>query len=156
MNKLLRKLEITVDKLIPYLLLMLLFLIIVEIFFSHKIESYSIYVSRIDGIIITIFVLDLSFKFTHSKNIPNFLKKYWLEIIAVFPAFLVVRVVEEFVTIANLGETISISQEALEIGEKTAIKTSRLHYFSRFIRPLARFPRFLKAFNFYEKPTNRR
>ena len=92
------------------------------------------------------------FKYARTKNFPKFFKKYWLEIIAIFPAFLVLRVVEEFAIIVNLEESIVASQEVIEIGERTVPKTSRLHYFSRFVRPLARFPRFLKAFSFYEKP----
>jgi len=78
-----------------------------------------------------------------------------LEIIAIFPAFLVLRLVEEFAIIVNLEESIVVSQEVIEVGERTLPRTSRIHYFSRFVRPLARFPRFLKAFSFYEKPADR-
>jgi hypothetical protein len=77
----------------------------------------------------------------------------------------VLRLLEEFVAIANLGETAQkYFREALEVEregkvlvreiEKTG-QASRLKYFARFIRPLARFPRFLKAFSFYEKPTGK-
>jgi len=155
MKSWLHKIELIVDKIIPYSLILLLFVIIGEIFFSHEIEPYSFYVSIIDGFIIFIFVVDLTFKYVRTKTIPKFFRKYWLEIIAIFPAFLVLRVVEEFAIIVNLEESILVSQEVIEVGERTIPRTSRIHYFSRFIRPLARFPRFLKAFSFYEKPTGR-
>jgi len=152
MKRWLHKIEVFADRSIPYALVLLLFLILGEIFFTEKIEPFSVYVSIIDGIIITIFIIDLAFKYVSSKSIPKFLKTHWMEIIAVFPAFLVVRIIEEFVIIANLEGSLVLSQEALEVEARAGSRASRLHYFSRFIRPLARLPRFLKAFKFYERP----
>ena len=99
-------------------------------------------------------------------NFPNFLRRYWIEIIAVFPFFLVLRLIERFAAIASLGETLQASlHETVEVGkegriliqeiEGTGKEASRLRYFSRFMRPLARIPRFLEAYRFYEKPTGR-
>jgi len=155
MKRWLHKIEILVDRAIPYTLILLLLLIIAEIFFADKIESYHINVSVVDGFIIGIFVVDLAFKYIRTKNIPKFFRTYWLEIIAVFPAFLVLRLIEEFIIIVNIEESIVISQEVIEVGERTVPKASRTRYFARFLRPLARLPRFLKAFSFYEKPTGR-
>jgi len=166
MKEYLHKIEVAVDKTIPYSLILLFFLIIGQIFFYNEIGPYHFYVSVIDGAIIFIFILDLAFKYVRIKSFPRFFRRYWLEIIAVFPAFLVLRVVEEFVAIANVGETIQTSfHEALEIEkegkvlareiERTGKEASRLRYLSRFMRPIARLPRFLKAFSFYEKPTGK-
>ena len=166
MKEYLHKIEVIVDKTIPYSLILLFFLIIGQIFFDNEIEPYHFYVSIIDGAIIFIFILDLVFKYVRIKSFPRFFRRYWLEIIAVFPAFLVLRLIEEFVAIANLGGSIQTSfHEALEIEkeskvlvreiEKTGKEASRLRYLSRFIKPIARLPRFLKAFSFYEKPTGR-
>jgi len=153
MRKWLHKIEVVADRLIPYALVLLLFVIIGEIFFTEKIEPFSIYISVIDGMIITIFIVDLGFKYVRTKNIPKFFKKYWMEIIAVFPAFLVVRIVEEIIIFTNLEQTLILSQEALEVEARAGTRASRLHYFSRFVKPLARLPRFLKAFKFYERPS---
>src|SRR3989338_7534624 len=147
--------EVIVDRAIPYALILLLFLIIGEIFFTEQIEHYSLFVSTIDCFIIGAFVFDLLFKYQHSKNVPEFLRKHWLQIIALFPAFLIVRLVEEFFVITRLEDVIKFSQEALEIEQKAGLGQARLSYFSKFIMPLARLPRFLAAFNFYEKPTHR-
>jgi len=151
----LHKVELIVDKSIPYLLVMLFFVIIGEIFFAHEIVPYRVFVSIIDGFIIIIFVIDLIFKYIRIRNFTKFFKNYWLEIIAIFPAFLILRVMEEFIIIVKLEESIGISQDVIEVGDRTIPRASRLRYFSRFIRPLARFPRFLKAFSFYEKPTGK-
>jgi len=155
MKRWMHKAELLIDKIIPYLLVLLFFVIIGEIFFAHEIEPYRDFVSVLDGFIIFIFVIDLIFKYIRIRNFPKFFRNYWLEIIAIFPAFLILRVMEEFVIILKLEESIGISQDVIEVGERTLPRTSRLRYFSRFIRPLARFPRFLKAFSFYEKPTGR-
>ena len=120
MKEYLHKIEVAVDKTIPYSLILLFFLIIGQIFFYNEIGPYHFYVSVIDGAIIFIFILDLAFKYVRIKSFPRFFRRYWLEIIAVFPAFLVLRVVEEFVAIANVGETIQTSfHEALEIEKES-------------------------------------
>lgn len=152
MKKWLHKIEILVDRSIPYALILLLILIIGEVIYADKIEPFSLYVSIVDGIIIGIFVVDLTFKYVRSKKISKFFRNHWLEIIAILPAFLVIRIIEEFVIIANLEQTLLLSQEALEVEARVGTRASRLHYFARFVGPLARLPRFLKAFKFYERP----
>ena len=149
------KVEVIVDKLIPYALILLLFSIIGELFFSEKFGYFPLFVSIIDGFVISVLAVDLFFKYTYIKNVPKFLRRYWLEVIALFPAFLIVRVLEEIITITKLEDTIRFSQEALEFSEKIGIGPTRVSYFLGLIRPLARLPRFLAAFHFYEKPTHR-
>lgn len=83
------------------------------------------------------------------------MRKHWLQIIALFPAFLIVRLVEEFLIVTKLEDAVKFSQEALEIGQRTVLGPTRLSYFSKIMEPLARLPRFLAAFHFYEKPTHR-
>ena len=152
MKKWMHRIEVLADRSIPYALILLLLLIIGEVFFADKIKSYSLIVSVFDWVIITIFVVDLSFKYARSKNIPDFLKTHWLEVLAVFPAFLLVRIIEEFFQVANLEQTVLLSQEAAEIEAKAGTRASRMHYFTKFIPTLSRLPRFLKAFSFYERP----
>lgn len=166
MKKWLHKMEVIVDKVIPYLLIILLFLILVEIFFHKYVIPYEFWIKLADGIIIGFFALDLVFKYLRVRNIPKFLKKNWLDIIAVFPFFLIFRLFEEFSLLFNIGEKISGAQplfhEALEIekegakiiseGEKIS-KLSRTSMLARFLRPLERIPRFAKIFRYFEKPT---
>lgn len=162
----LHKVERIVDTSIPYLLVILFFVIIGEIFFQNEIKPYGIFVGIVDNFIILIFVLDLIFKYMRIRNFPNFFRKYWLEIIAAFPAFLILRLFERFIPVASLGETVQASlHETIQIEREGKLlareiesmekEASRLRYFSRFLRPIARVPRFLKAFSFYEKPTGR-
>ena len=153
MNHFFKRLEVIVDRLIPYCLVLLIIIILAELFAHDLVAPYHLYFEIADGIIIAIFVTDLIFKYRRAQSMPKFLKRYWIEIIALFPAFLVVRVAEEFVLLAsNIDEAISLSQETLEVGERAGSKASRVHYFGRFIQPLARVPRLLKAFHFYERP----
>ncbi len=152
MQKRWHTLEVIVDRSIPYCLLLLLGVIALEIFFSERVKPYHSFVSAIDYAIILVFVVDLSFKYQRIHSIPIFLRKYWLEIIAVFPAFLVIRLFEEFARVANLERSVLVAQDTLEVSEHTATKASRVHYFGKFMQPLARIPRFFKAFHFYERP----
>ena len=90
-------------------------------------------------------------------------KHYWLEIIAVFPFFLILRLLEEFYLIAEFGQNtqkylhsvVEVQKESrliIEEAEKVVARGSRSRYFMRFLRPIARVPRFFMAFSFYEKP----
>ncbi len=152
MQKRWHTLEIIVDRSIPYCLLLLLGIIVLEIFFPNFVKPYHSFVSMLDYLVILVFGIDLIFKYLRVHSIPIFLRKYWLEIIAVFPAFLVIRLFEEFVRVANLERSVLVAQDTLEVSEHAATKASRVHYFGKFMQPLARIPRFFKAFHFYERP----
>ena len=74
------------------------------------------------------------------------------------------RVFEFFVPLARLDLASDAAHGVLEAEAKWGIlaqeaeKTghaSRLAVLNRFLRPLARLPRFAKAFAFYERPTGR-
>src|SRR3989344_2798204 len=94
MKKMWHRVELFIDNIIPYSLVLLFALVIVELAFSELIEPYAIYVTIVDYAIITIFVADLVFKYIKVRRIPTFLRKYWLDILAVFPFFLLFRVFE--------------------------------------------------------------
>lgn len=168
MKSWLNKIEHLVDKIIPISLIVLLFLIIGEFFFEEEINPYHTVIKIIDWIIIFIFVVDLTFKWLRIKRIPEFLKKYWLEIIAIFPFFLVFRTLEGLseivVTIRDLWEPTQkvvhigteISKEIVEVEKgaagiikeaEIAGEVSRTEKFVRFLRPTARSTRFLKLTN---------
>lgn len=166
------KIEVFVDKLIPPALLVLIVVIILELFFHEFVEINHLesWIEIIDYIIIGIFIVDLIFKYKRSKSVPQFLKTSWLDIIAVFPFFLLFRIVNAVASLftATVTETTAIAQSILHSGveiEKEAskivqesekiAKVSRTQRFARFLRPIARIPRFFKAFKFYEKPTGK-
>lgn len=187
MKKWLHKLEVIVDKSIPYLLLLLLVLILLEIFFKETAEHYALQIDIADYFIIFAFVIDLTFKYMRVKNIKKFIRHFWLDILAVFPFFLVFRVFEAIAGLVSttisegvasfqaiLHESIEAERGGVKLVEKEGAralrvveeegakiaaraerlgKVSRSSRFARFLRPILRFPRFLKAVPFYEKPT---
>jgi hypothetical protein len=112
MKKWLHKVEYITDRIIPYTLIVLFIIIIIDILFKENIGKYVIIIEILDGIIITIFLVDLYFKYQRVKNFKKFLRKYWLDIIAVFPLFLVFRMFEEIVILSNL------LKESLITGQK--------------------------------------
>ena len=166
MKQWMHKIELLVDKSIPYCLVIITVMVVGELFFQSYVSPYQFYFSIADSIVVAIFILDLIFKYVRMRYSPLFFKKYWLEIIAVFPTFLVLRMIESFAPIVNIGEslqksfheTLAIEQEGkilVQEIERTGKESSRFRYFLKFARPLARAPRLLKAFSFYEKPTGR-
>lgn len=176
MKRWLHRIEVIVDKAIPYLVLVLLFIIVGEFAFHDWINQYKLYVHIADYIIIGSFVIDLAFKFYRVRNVKLFFKKYWLEVIAVFPFILIFRVFEELVIIFRLTEPLEQGQQILhgvteigKLGEEQKIirelselekgtrvfrsieegtKLSRTSMFARFFR----LPRLVRVVPIYEKP----
>lgn len=119
MHKFLEKLEKLVDKLIPYALVLLLILIFVE--FTIDTKPYEFILGIIDESILLLFIIDLIFKYHRVKTNMEFFKKYWLEIIAAFPFYLIIRVYAEIV---ELGRGVEEAQKILHSG--ALIKEGRL------------------------------
>ena len=164
----LHKIELIVDRIIPYIIIVLLFLIIGELFFNEQVQPYIKWINLTDNFVVGIFVIDLIFKYIRIRNIPNFFRKCWIDIIAVFPFFLLFRLFEELGIVLGLGERMGSAQLILHEGveiEKEAgeiikesekvTKISRAGIITRFIRPVARSPRLLKTLAYYEKPTGK-
>jgi len=166
MKKWLKDLEIIVDKIIPYLILVLLAVIIIDLFFHNLAEQYKIQISLIDGFIILTFVIDLIYKYNRVRNFPKFVKEYWLEILAVLPFYLIFRVIETTIGFLEISGVIKqgqnlfhsgvevereislITKEAEEI-EKIGARTNK---FARIFRTVERTPRLMTASKFYENP----
>ncbi|MAG46972.1 hypothetical protein CL617_00060 [archaeon] len=174
MNEKLHKIEVIVDKSIPYVVLLLLYIIITDFFFQDFYHKHEIFFIIGDYFVLGIFVADLIFKFNRVRKFNIFLKKYWLDIIAVFPFFLLFRVFEEVFTFFRLGRELTEGQKIvhsgleieklakegrllseLEQGSKVFSEGERLvrsEKLVRVVRPITRAPRILKAIPFYEKP----
>ena len=166
MHPLLKKIEHFTDRIIHYLLILLAAVLILEFFFKVSAQKYYLYIWVTDAVIIFFFALDLAYKFNRVRKLKLFLKKYWLDIIAVFPFFLVFRLVEEIFVLFRLGPELSEGQKFFHIGleteklakEEIALREiAGLQKETRLARTqmLARYfrlPRLIKVFPFYEKP----
>ena len=119
MHPLLKKLEHFTDRIIPYLLILLAIVLGIEFFFKDIAEKYYSLIFSVDITIIVFFSLDLIFKFNRVRKIKLFLKKYWLDIIAVFPFFLLFRVVEEVFAIFRISTELGEGQKFFHIGLET-------------------------------------
>ena len=168
------EIEVIVDGAIPYLLLVLLGIIIIEFFFKELALKYHTFISILDWIIIAFFVIDLIFKYLRIRVLPIFLKRYWLDILAVFPFFLVFRLFEEVARL--LGEVkelplqmqkvvhvglelkeARLAEEAAKLTKEVegASELSRTERFARFLIPAEKAPKVLKTVAFYEDPKHK-
>jgi len=158
-----QKIEHIVDKSIPYLLLLLTILVVTEIFFHDIALQYYSLIEIFDGIIISVFIIDLIFKYRRARTIGDFVKAYWLEILAVIPFYLIFRLYEEIgLLFGKLGakELQQAAHVGIELEKETKLVKAveevkfitRAERFGRFIRPILRLPRFLMATKFYERP----
>ncbi|MBI2142737.1 hypothetical protein HYU20_00115 [Candidatus Woesearchaeota archaeon] len=163
----LHKIEVLVDKLIAPVLAALLIVIIGELFFSHQFEWYKHYADWFDGFVVLVFAADLGFKYYRVRKLPTFLKNNWLEIIATIPFFLAFRLLELLQVTAVVEKGQAIAHEALAAGKvereaamivkeaASAQEISRTAKMINTFRAVSRFPRFLRAAPFYEKPTGK-
>lgn len=145
------KFEIFIDSQIPYALVAIVALTIFEIAFPKLANAYFWAIDLIDLWVVWIFMMDLIFKFEHAKSIPEFLGKYWIYIIGVFPFFLVLRIVERFyhVSISALSpsSTIIISRYLASL-----LTEARMVQLMGLLRFLGLSSRLLRAAYFYENP----
>ncbi|MEK6923071.1 MAG: hypothetical protein AABW84_00020 [Nanoarchaeota archaeon] len=129
LDKFLEKAEDIVDILVFPATLLLAFLVIGS-FFLH-LEDYEPYATIADYFIISLFVVDLGFKWRHVHNLKKFFKFYWLDILAVFPFYLLTRTYlgfAQFIGGADVQEvfhTIAGLRESQIIKEVKILKTLR-------------------------------
>lgn len=112
-QKLIEKYEKQVDAIIPYCLFFLLIIISIDLFFyEFAVKNHTLFVIFEIQVII-VFVIDLSFKYMKLHNMPLFLKKYWFDIVLIFPFFLFFRFIEELFSIVKITESLEKSQQVL-------------------------------------------
>ncbi len=114
-------LEKAVDILITPAVLILGVLIIGEIFFGF--EKYEPWITIADLVVIGVFVLDLILKWRRVHDVKTFVKLYWLEILAVFPFYLIFRGFGFLQNILPFGESSEIVQRTLH--ETSLLRESR-------------------------------
>lgn len=149
------KTEVVVDKLIPLALAALLAMIAAEIFWPRVAEEHQALIQWADWGVLAVFALDVFFKFKRARSVPHFLRTSWVDIIAIFPFFLVFRLFEGLLGLIGLSETAARSQQilhasievekeaelALKEGSRFAAELSeatRAEKLSKFLEPIAR------------------
>lgn len=124
--------ESLVDRVVPFSLVVLFASVLSQFLYPEVLSPYETYLSFIDWSIIFLLVVDLVFKFRKATSTRKFLRRYWLEIVAVLP----------FVVIIRTFQGVALSVEFLTKGALMIPVGSQA--FLRFLRPMARFPRFIR------------
>ena len=119
----LRVIERTIDLSIPILMILLAIVLILDNPFWTLIdlEHYEPQITYFDTTVISIFVVDLIFKWFHVRKALPFLRMYWIDIIAVFPFYLFFRA---FIFLSEFAAAGREAQEALH--EAILVRESRL------------------------------
>ncbi|MBI4095723.1 MAG: hypothetical protein HY438_02585 [DPANN group archaeon] len=102
------RLEQLIDALVFPAVIALAVLIIGEVFFDF--DKYEPWVTITDAIIVLIFILDLIMKWRRIHDVKKFVKLYWLEILAVFPFYLIFRA---FAFFRDFGQGSELVQKTL-------------------------------------------
>jgi len=96
-------LERFVDRAIPFWLVGLAFVIIASFF--TDLHAYEPWVTVFDVLVSVFFVADLWFKWCHIRRLGRFLRLYWFDVIAVFPFYLIFRMLAFARVLAETGES---------------------------------------------------
>ena len=124
MNKLFEGVEHQIDKAVPYVIIALTVLLILE--FAIDLSAYEFWVSFADSFIIAFFILELAFKWNRTRNVIKFLKLHWLEVLAVFPFYLIFRAYVEVLEILRLEEAQKLAHEAILFREARLAREAEL------------------------------
>ena len=167
------KIELITEKLIPWMLLLLIVILVFEFGFRDFVHDYHLdpWLLGGDYLVIFVFCVDLWFKYIRIHPFKRFLIKSWLDILVVFPFVIFFRLIERFIgalaasdilKTIQLGlhtvievekETVKVVQEAEKLGKLQSFQNFlRGARFTRFVRIFARMPRFAKAFLVYYNP----
>lgn len=144
----LEKIERFVDRAIPYMLVLLTILLVVE--FTHIADPYHDMFVTIDYFIVVFFIIDLCFKWYHTREVLKFIKLYWIDIIAVFPFYAFFRfylAASEFFVAGEQAQ--KFMHEAVLLREAKLLReaefSAKVAKEGRFIRVISRSMRLLRA-----------
>ena len=119
-------------RLIPFALVILLFLIIAEIFFSVEDPTLLLLFELLDITVVCIFAIDLWFLARKARSGREFVKEYWLDILAVFPFSLMFSFLARLFQSASLAERVVVGQaivhESIET-EKVIADSGKIGHF---------------------------
>ncbi len=141
-------------KVIPYALIVLTAIILIELFFH--IESHTVHniILFLDYLVISIFVIDLIFIAKKCDTTKYFFKNYWLDILAVFPFMLAFKFLESLKLAITLTKDLGVGQaifhESLEIRKGIAV-ASRTGKLAEFLKIGARSMRVITKSRFFTK-----
>ncbi len=134
-------LEKIVNRILPYALIVLFISLLFEFLRPDLTEPYRLYLTVLDAMIITVFVIELYYKYKRAKSIKLFAKENWIDILAVIPFFLVMRFIQGVSLVVGL-----VAGQAHALADMTK--------FTKFLRPIARSPRFARMVDQFNKLEN--
>ena len=151
-----KKLEWFFDKMIVPALLVLLVIVIVDVFYTGLKYEYSTEFLAADLFVLFVFAGDLSFKFRRAASWQGFLRREWLEILAVIPFFWVFRLIE---SVARIGELVQEIIHLVARGSRLArlfavfgLVGTRHNRFQDFLKRISKSDRFHEAAKFFQHP----
>src|SRR3989338_4066035 len=142
------------DKTIPFWVIVLAIILILDNPFWTilDLEHYQPWVSLVDALIVLFFFIDLIFKWYTVRQWKKFLKIYWLDILAIFPFYLITRALITVTALLRVGEELRETELVKEARIAEEVKQLReTKPFIRALRSIQRFLRFIAGKNLERK-----
>tara|TARA_Y100000310_G_scaffold343908_1_gene453843 strand:- start:1601 stop:2134 length:534 start_codon:yes stop_codon:yes gene_type:complete len=141
MHKFWEKVEHWNAKLITPAILALIYIITVELFFHHYAEEHHTHIAILSAFVLIVFIIDVIFLYIKSENWKDFLKKYWLDVVAIFPFSFAIQGVSKVSSLVLRAGTLALGQEIVHTGleaRKGISAAARTGRIARIIRIIAR------------------
>lgn len=144
-------------RLIPFAIVALLFVIVIELFFTEFAHHYHTSITILDGFIVAIFIVDLIFLALKAKSAKFFFKNYWLDIVAIIPFALIFTFInylyEAIVATSRIATGQAILHESLEArkGALALSRSQRLAKYAKYIRIITRLIRVVTKSRLFTK-----
>lgn len=142
------KFELFINFLIPYSVLILLFIIIIDFFYFDIASKYHTLILILDNLIILVFLIDLIFKYLHLLNFKLFVRDYWLDILVIFPFFLFFRAIEEVLLYFKVSESVKATQNILHSGLEIQ---KEVNLMADEINTSSKFAKYIKSIKFFSR-----
>ena len=153
-KKFLQWFEHFTNMIIPYLVIAIAVVLILgnPWWVLYDLSQYGTALSIFDGVVVFFFVVELIYKWFKVRNVTKFIKLYWIEIIAVFPFYLLFRAYNQFTAVFQTGEEVTsaaqkLTHEAILLREAELIQEERLLREGELAReagPIGRLIRFIQ------------
>lgn len=136
------------SRLVPFALVGLLIIIVLELVYHIEDQNILFYIHLADYMIIGVFATELYFFWRESENNLQFVKHHWLDILAIFPFGLFIRGVNSVYFAVIEAERLAIGQAIVHESVGAARLAKEVALFEELLIRIERIaPRFLRFFS---------
>ncbi len=107
-----------IEKNISFSMIILIILLFIELFLEDRYLNFEIFLKTLEYLIYLHILIYLIFKYLELTSFPKFFKKYWRDLLVIFPFFIVFKILNEFFIIFKINKLPEILLKKTKIKEE--------------------------------------